>query len=178
MYLRLFFKLIAITALIIFQIGFISGLPVWARELNLIIIFLIFSLEFGGNKKAIWWFLLIGFLFDIYIPIFFGFFIIFWPLVFLFASFLYTNFFTNRSLYSFLGLTFFTTIFYYFLFNIFFYLASFFSGARADLFFLSKNFWIHLGGGIAANLLAVTIIFYLANLISDRLKPVFIIKKQ
>jgi hypothetical protein len=177
MYFRLFFKLIFVIILAIVQISFVSGLPVWAGELNLIIVFLIFSLEFGGNKKTIWWFLLIGLLFDLYIPFFFGFFTVLWPLVFLFSRFLSTSFFTNQSLYSFLGLAFFTAIFYYFLFNSLFYLAGLFSGSRADLFFLSKNFWIHFGAGIIANLLAVLLVFYLANLISDRLKPVFIIKK-
>lgn len=177
MYLRLFFKLILISSLAVIQIGFISGLPAWARELNLIIIFFIFSLEFGRDKKMIWWLMFIGFIFDIYMPIFFGFFIIFWPLIFLFARFLSVSFFTNRSLYSFLGLAFFTTILYYFLFNIFYYLAGFFSENRAEFFIFSKNFWIHLGAGVGVNLLAVTITFYLANLISDRLKPVFIIRK-
>jgi hypothetical protein len=177
MYFRLFFKLIFIIALVVFQVGFVSGLPGWARELNLIIIFLIFSLEFGGNKKIVWWFLLIGFVFNLYLPVSVGLFILLWPLVSVFASLLSTNFFTNRSLYSFLGLAFFTTVFYYLSFNIFFFLAGFFSGSKAGLFFLSKNFWVHLGAGVIVNLVAVAIIFYLANLISDRLKPVFIIKK-
>ena len=177
MYLRFFFKLILVAALAIVQIAFVSGLPAWARELNLVIVFLIFSLEFGGSKKNIWWFLLVGFIFDLYIPIFFGFFIILWPLVFLFTSFLFTGFFTNQSLYSFLGLAFFSFVFYYLIFNFFFYFAGLFSGARADIFFLSKNFWVGFGAGLAANLLAVMLAFYLASLISNRLKPVFILKK-
>lgn len=177
MYLRLLLQLILVSALAVFQIGFVSGLPAGWRELNLIIIFLIFSLEFSRGRNLIWWSLLAGFFFELYFPVFFGFWLILWPLVFLFAALLSANFFTNRSLYSFLGLAFFTYIFYQFLFNIFFYLAGFFSGNKAGLFFLAKNFWSRLGEGLIANLLAVAIIFYLANLISDRLKPVFIIKK-
>jgi hypothetical protein len=176
MYLRIFLKFILVTILAIVQIAFVSGLPAWSRELNLIIIFLIFSLELSGGQKAIWWFLLIGFFFDLYFPRFFGFFLILWPLVYIFASFLFTNFFTNRSLYSFFGLAFFTVIFYYFLDNSFFYLTEIFSGQKAEIFFLAKNFWFRLSGGVVVNLIAVAIVFYAANLISDRLKPVFIIK--
>lgn len=177
MYFRLIIKFIFVAALAILQISFVSGLPVLLRELNAVLIFLVFSLEWSGGYKTVWWFLLIGLLFDLYFPIRFGFFIIFWPIVFLFAFFLATNFFTNRSLYSFLGLTFFAVIFYYFAYNSFLYLNGFFSDNKIALFFLTKNFWYRLGDGLILNLLAVFILFYLTNLISDRLKPVFIIKK-
>jgi hypothetical protein len=177
MYLRFFWRLSIILLLVLLQITFVSGLPDGWRELNLVIIFLIFFFEFNSGKGFFWWSILVGFLFDLYFSGFFGFFVIFWPLVFLFASILSVNFFTNRSLYSFLGLAFFTYFFYYLLFNGFFYLFKLFSSNKAGLFLLSKNFWLQLGEGLVVNLLAVALIFYLTNLISDRLKPVFIIKK-
>jgi hypothetical protein len=178
MYLKFFFNLVLIIALAAFQIGFVSGLPAAAHELNLVVIFLVFSLEFSPDKRFIWWLLLLGFVFDIYFPFFFGFFIILWTIIFLFANFLSVNFFTNRSLYSFSGLAFFSIIFYYFCFNSLFYLASIMSGEKASLFFLAKNFWLKLGEGVALNLVAAIILFYLVNLISDRLKPVFIIREH
>jgi len=178
MYLRLFLKLILISALTIFQISFVSGLPVWARELNLIIIYLVFFLEWSGNQAIIWWLAFIGFIFDLYVPIFFVFFMVFWPLVFLFAAFLSGNFFTNRSLFSFLGLAFFTTVFYYLFFNLFFYLGEVFSQRPAVFFLLAKNFWLKLGDGLLVNLLVVLTLFYLVNLATNRLKPVFIIKNS
>ncbi|MDD4902082.1 MAG: hypothetical protein PHE24_03015 [Patescibacteria group bacterium] len=177
MYLRLFFKLVLVIALVILQIAFISALPLWLRGLDLVIIFLVFSLEWSGGYKTIWWFFLIGLFFDLYFPLWFGFFIFLWPAIFLFTSFLAKNFFTNRSLYSFFGLTFFATIFYYFVFNLVFYSAGFFSENKAAFFPLVKNFWLRLADGLVLNLLAVAVLFYLTNLISDRLKPVFIIKK-
>jgi hypothetical protein len=176
MYFRLFFKFILVVALVILQISFVSALPVWLRELNVVVVFLVFSLEWSGGYKTIWWFLAIGLMFDLFFPLWFGFFIVFWPMLFLFTSFLAENFFTNRSLYSFLGLTFFATIFYYFIFNAAFYFAGFFSENKAALFLLTKNFWLRLSAGLILNLAAVFILFYLTNLISDRLKPVFIIK--
>jgi|WetSurMetagenome_2_1015567.scaffolds.fasta_scaffold01363_10 hypothetical protein len=178
MYFRLFLKLIFVVALVIIQISFISGLPLGLRELNLIIIYLVFFLEWNQAGKMIWWFLLIGFIFDIYLSVFFGFFMILWPLCFLFAGFLFNNFFTNRSLYSFLGLTFFTTIFYYLFFNLFFYFGAIFSPSKPVFFLLAKNFWLSLGNGLLVNLIAVFILFNLVNILSDRLKPVFIIKNK
>jgi hypothetical protein len=178
MYFRLFFKFIFVVALIAVQIAFVSALPVWARELNLVIIFLVFSLEWNGGYRTIWWFLLIGLFFDLYFSLFFGFFLILFPVMFLLVSFLSTNFLTNRSLYSFLGLTFFTTIFYYFIYNASFYLAGFFSEDRTALFILTKNFWFRLTDGLIMNLLAVFVLFYLTSAFSQRFKPVFIIKKR
>ncbi len=177
MYLRLISKLILVIALVVLQIAFVSAMPDWLGELNLLIVFLVFSLEWSGGYRTIWWFLLIGLFFDLYFSPWFGFFIIVWPIIFLFTSFLAKNFFTNRSLYSFLGLTFFATIFYYLAYDTAFYLAGFFSGNGVMLFLLVKNFWWRLADGLVLNLLAVIILFYITNLISDRLKPVFIIKK-
>ncbi|HTX86703.1 MAG TPA: hypothetical protein VMC41_01380 [Candidatus Nanoarchaeia archaeon] len=177
MYFRFFFKLILIVCLAILQLAFISALPFWLKELNLILVFLVFSLEWSGGYRTIWWFLFIGLIFDLYFSPWFGFFIILWPLIFIFSALLSKNFFTNRSLYSFLGLTFFATIFYYLAYNAAYYFAGFFSADRAPLFFLIKNLWLRLGEGLILNLLAVVALFYLTNLISDRLKPVFIIKK-
>jgi hypothetical protein len=177
MYFRLFFKLILVVALVIIQIAFVSALPVWLKELNLVIIFLVFSLEWKGGYQTAWWFLIIGFFLDLYFPLRFGFFIIFWPLIFLLTSFLSFNFFTNRSLYSFLGLTFFSTLFYYFFYNGWFYMAGFFSEKKVPFFLLIKNFWLRLADGMILNLLAVIVLFYIINILSDRLKPVFIIKK-
>jgi hypothetical protein len=178
MYFRLILKSILVIALVIAQIAFVSALPAWLRELNLLLIFLVFSLEWSGGYRTIWWFLFIGLFFDLYFPLRFGFFLVFWPLIFLFASFLSANFFTNRSLYSFLSLTFFSTLFYYLVYNGWFYLAGFFSEERAALFLLTKNFWLRLADGLVLNLLAVILLFYIVNILSDRLKPVFIIKEH
>jgi len=172
------FKLIFVLALAVVQVAFVSGLPVWGRELNLVIIFMIFSLEWNGGYRTIWWFLLAGLFFDLYFSPFFGFCLALFPAIFLFVSFLSSNFFTNRSLYSFLGLTFFATIFYYLVYNASFYLVSLFSESRVAFFVLTKNFWFRLADGLALNLAGVFILFYLTSAFSQRFKPVFIIKKH
>jgi len=175
-YIKLFFKLIFIIGLVAIQLFFISGLPFWLRFLNPVIIFLIFSLEFGSDFKNIWWFLPIGLIFDIYSFLPFGFFLVFWPLIFIFARLMAKNFFTNRSFYSFLGLTFSVCLVYFLFLNLAIY---FFPGAGVSerFFLLSKTFWLNLFFSLSLNLVIVTLIFNLANMATDRLKPVFLFKK-
>lgn len=177
MYLRLLLKFILVSTLALVQLSFVSGLPFWAKELNLVIVFLVLLLEFGGTGRQFWWFLLIGFIFDAYSPLPFGLFIFLWPLTFVFARFLSIGFFTNHSLYSFLGLTFFTTIFYYFFVHLFFYFWKILIAERAPFFLLVDTFWASLVQGVVFNLALVAVLFYGANLLTDRLKPVFIFKK-
>lgn len=177
MIIRILINLFLIVLVTVFQLAFINNLPAWFGQFSLIIVILIFSLEFGQSRKIIWWFLLVGFLFDIYSPLFFGLWLCFWPLVFLFAKFLSVNFFTNKSLYSFLGLGFFTTLFYYFFFHLIFYILNIMASQSMTFFLFSKNFYINLLSGLIFNLLAVFVLFYVINFISDKLKPVFLFKK-
>jgi hypothetical protein len=177
-YIVLLLKLIFVALLSIFQIAYVSGLPLWGKEINLAIIFLVFSLEWSGGYRTIWWFFLIGLFFDLYFSPFFGFFTILFPFLFIFVSFLSTNFFTNRSLYSFWGMTFFATIFYYLAYNAAIYFVGFFSDAKPAIFFLTRNFWFRLADGLIINLAAVLVLFYLTSIFSQRLKPVFIVKKN
>lgn len=175
---KFFFKLFLFLVLAAAQLSLVSGLPFWAREINLLIIFLVFFLEINPSPNTIWWFVLVGFIFGLYRSFFFPFFLLFWPAVFIFCRLLYSNFLTNRSLYSFLGLTVFTTWFYYFLLNSAAYFGSLFFEEKANLFFFSQNFWVSLAMGTGSNLLFVTAIFYLTNLATNRLKPVFLFRKK
>lgn len=178
MVLNFFFKLFLFSALAVAQLSLISGLPFWAREINLLIIFLVFFLEVNPGPRTIWWFVLVGFIFGLYRSSFFSFFIIFWPAVFLFCRIFYSNFLTNRSLYSFLGLTVFTTWFYYFLLNSAVYFGYLFFEDGSELFLLSRDFWLSLALGTAANSFIVILTFYFMNLATDRLKPVFLFRKK
>ena len=176
MYLKIFFKFILVVFLVILQLAFVSNLPFYSYGLNLIIVFLIFSLELDEVKNNIWWFFLIGFLFDNYSSLPFGFWLIVWPLIFMLTKILAKNFFTNQSLYSFLGLTFFSSLFYYLLyyFGINFWNKT--SGEKEHFFLFLPNFWLSLLVGLIANVIVVSLVFYLVNLLTNRLKPVFLFK--
>jgi hypothetical protein len=178
MILKFFFKLFLFSVLAVAQLSFVSGLPFWLREANLLIIFLIFFLEINSGPKTVWWFVLVGFIFGLYRSFFFSFFLLFWPAVFVFCRLIYSDFLTNRSLYSFLGLTVLTTWFYYFLLNS----AAFFAGLLYEggggFFLFSGVFWMSLAIGSAVNSAAVFLIFQVINLATDRLKPVFIFRRK
>ena len=178
MFWKIIFKLVLFSFLAIAQLSLASGLPFWLREINFLIIFMVFFLEINPSYKTVWWFVLVGFIFGLYRSFFFSFFLLFWPAVFLFCRFFYANVLTNRSLYSFLGLTVVTTWFYYFVFNSAVYIGGLFFEEKNSLFLLHWNFWLALLLGTIANLVAVIVIFYLTNLATNRLKPVFIFRKK
>ncbi len=185
MIIKTIINLILLTLITIFQLSFISGLPEPMTNLNLIIVVLIFTIAFN-KKKTIWFFVFIGFLFDIYSNNIFGFFTLLWPLIFLFSSFLATSFFTNRSLYSFLGLTLFATLFYNLAINLanytLFHLIRWFTDVFTDyidmsFFLFNQDFWLNIFYSIVINLVTVFLFFHIINFVTHKMKPVFLFKK-
>jgi len=176
MVIKFFTRLLFFTIIAIFQLSFIDSLPILFSSINLIIIMMVFSTEFSQEDKISWWFLFAGFLFDIYSPLFFGFFICFLPIVFLFTKIIASNILTNKSLYSFLLLTLLSVLFYNILFNSIIYISSIFTDNHWKLFILSKSFYINLLFGVVLNMLASAILFYGAGLVTKRFKSVFLFK--
>ena len=174
MYPKIFFNIILIISLTIFQLSFVSGLPSWLHNVNFVLVILLFVLVLGGLKSALWTAIGTGFLLDVYSFLPFGFYLINLFAALIFANFLLAHFFTNRSLYSFFALTFFLTVFYELVLRslIYFSLAI---KKGADFFIFSKEFWINISLQIILNLLAVFVLFYSINFISHKLKPVFLI---
>lgn len=177
MYRKIVLNIVLAIILAIVQIAFISGLPSWFSNLNLILIVLVFILGLIGFQSAWWWSLGLGILMDIYHFLPFGIFLISLSSAILLTNFLLTNFFTNRSLYSFLALTTLAGIFY----NIILYFLSFISN-----FFNISGVFIKINSGVlvnelrglAVNILAAIFIYYFLNLISARLKPVFLLRSK
>jgi len=175
MYSKIVLNIILVIILAIVQIAFISGLPSWFSNLNLILIVLVFVLGLIGFQSAWWWSIGLGILLDIYHFLPFGIFLISLSSAILLTNFLLTNFFTNRSLYSFLALTTLAGIFY----NIILYFLSFISN-----FFNISSMFIDINGsvlidearGLAVNIAAAFFIYFFLSLISNRLKPVFLLK--
>jgi len=161
--------------LIVFgQLSFINSLPyIWSR-INLILLALILFLFFFDFKKVVFLALGLGLLVDIFSFQFFGFYTISLFLVVFLADFLLANWFTNRSTYSFLALTFFTTLFYNFVLYGLFYLSHFLSDRG---FFLGQiNFWRGLGLELVWNLGIIMLFFWVMSLTTTKLKPVFLDK--
>lgn len=176
MYFKIIINIFLIFALSIFQFSFISGLPAGLSNFNLILVVLIFILSLSGIEPVLWRALGAGLVLDIFSFLPFGVFLFSLSLSFLAANFLLINFFTNRSLYSFLALTAITSIFFDFIFNLINY---FFQYIYTDkIFFLfNLGFWKSLAYTEVFNLIAVIIIFYAINFLNKKLKPVFLFKK-
>jgi len=177
MYLKILFNFILIVILAIFQISLISSLPYYLNQINLALVVLIFILVLGDQKLALAWSIVLGFLFDVYFFLPFGFFLVCLPLTILAADFLLNNFFTNRSFYAFMALTFFSTFLYEFLRNTFVYIIDFFR-INSTIFLFTKFFWVNFFIKITVNLALTFVFFYIVSFVSLKLKPVFLVKNK
>jgi rod shape-determining protein MreD len=174
MYLKIALSAIIVPIIFAIQTALINGLPE-AFHFNLILVFIIVVLLTLGRDEALWFSIGFGFLHDLYFVDYFGANIIILTSMVFFASLLLARFFTNKSAYSFLALALFGSIFY----DLFFYIINFvytrmLSGKQAGISF-EINFEIMR---IFLNLIATLILFYIINYFSNRMKPVFLIKKQ
>ena len=169
MYWKIFLNFILIVFLAILQLSFIGGLPSLINKFNLILVTLVFILMLKNFKMALWWAIGFGWFLDIYSFSIFGVYLISLFLTVLIINFLLVNFFTNRSLYSFLAITFLIFVIY----NIIFYLIFYLTGESVEVIF-HQNFWLNFGQQLVVNILAALFLFYLINFMSKRLKPVFL----
>lgn len=154
------------------QISFISGLPGFFSNLNLVLVVLIFILGFVNFNFAVWWSLGIGFLLEIFFFLPFGSYLISLGLTLIIANFLLNYFFTNRSLYSFLALVALATFVYELTIN---FIAWIFSAAY--FFPADADFWLLILKQIGLNLLFTFFIYYLIHFFGRNLRPVFLMKK-
>lgn len=173
MYKKILLYLFFIVILTIFQLSFVSGLPMQLNQLNLFLVLLIFILSLHSFTTALWLTMGIGILFDIFAFTFFGFYLICLFLTVLFANFLLTNFFTNRSLYSFCALIFLSTLFYKFLLNLITVIFNFFY-YHQEFFMFVQQFWSGLVAQLTLNLSCAILLFYIIYYSTNRLKLVFL----
>lgn len=177
MYIRFIFYLFIIFFLSVIQIGFISSLPGGFHGIYLFLVIMVFMLGFSGIKKSLLFSMGMGFFLDIYSFYPFGIYLFSIFITVILSDFLLNNFFTNRSLYSFLALTVFSYISFLLCLNIF---LSFF-------YFLIKEGWImpfgldffiKQGSGLFFNILLAFCFFYIFTFFSKKFKPVFLDTKR
>ncbi|OGF26028.1 hypothetical protein A2331_02245 [Candidatus Falkowbacteria bacterium RIFOXYB2_FULL_34_18] len=176
MYIKFILNILIIFFLFVIQVGFISGLPEFFKELNLFLVSFIFILGLFGFEKALVLSLGIGIFFDFYSFYPFGVYSIVVFITIVLSNFLLSNFLTNRSLYSFLALTAFAQIIFMILLHLFLFLIYFIKKEDWIIFF-DADFWLKQGSGLLVNLLTALCFFYIFNFFSKRFKPVFLSKK-
>jgi hypothetical protein len=170
-----FFYALLAWLLILAQLNLVNTLPFGWNKLNLILLVLILLLFFLNYKTTLLIMLIGGFLLDVYSFNFFGIYMLTVFLTVVASDFLLTNFFTNRSTYSFLALTGLVTLFYNFCLYFLIYLTKFLE--EQTFFLFSGNFWLGLAMELGWSLAAVFVFFLIMNLTTNRLRPVFLDKK-
>lgn len=173
MYLKIILHLILIVFFSLLHLSFIQNLPSSIQHFNLVLVILIFVLALSGLPKALVWGVGAGFVFDVYNFFPFGLFMICLVITVIAAHFLLTNFFTDRSLFSYLALIFTVTFLYNILFYSGVYVLNLYS-EKISFFLTVEKFWSQLGWEIFWNWAAGVILFYFFNFVSDRLSAVFL----
>ena len=176
---KIFVNLFLIVLLALVQISFINSLPKVASSLNLILIILIFLLILTNFKLALIWAVSLGYLLDLFSFYPFGIYLVSLSLTIVIAHFLLTNFFTNRSLYSFLALVAIATINYEIFINSITYLINLTSSNTSSYQIINFNyhFWQIKCWELGSNLLITIFLFYLISFIGKSLRPVFLAKQ-
>ncbi len=177
MYSKIVLRTIAIIALVSVQIAFIDNLPGYFNNINLILIALVFILMLGSFKEALWWAFGAGILCDVFSFNPFGLYLVSLVLVVIFANFLQVSYFTDRTLYSVLALTSLSLLCDRLILQLAKYAVTLFDSAEIRAL-VDSSFWKHELSGIALSLVLAAVIFYVINYMSNRLKPVFLVRKR
>ncbi len=164
MNIKFIFGLLAAITLFTAQLALVAALP-GGHYFYVSLVVLVFIMVLGGLETAAWWFLLNGFLLDLFAFKFFGFYTLLFAVILTAVYLLFNNVLTNRSLYAFLLLVAVAVLFYD--------LASY-----LVLGLSWQNFFIMELKRLGANLLLTIVIFYAITLLSYRLRPVFLIRTK
>lgn len=166
---------LAIIILLIIQISFLNPLSTGLTPINLILLLLpllVFQMELA---PLLWWSLVLGGIMDLIFTSLFGLETVMIISTSIFLHFLFKNFLTNRSLYTFILLTLIGTLTY----NLLFYLTSFlfYSLKLIDYALLKDDFWMGLGWQALDNMIIAFFLFLLSHFINQRFRKQFLVTK-
>lgn len=176
MYLKIFLNFILIVFLVGLQGAFIPALPSYFSNVNILLIFLVFTLIINGIDKALFYAFFAGIIMDIFSFMPFGTYSFSFIFSILAANFLQINFFTNRSLYSFLALTASATILSFLFSVIFNLIISLF--LTENYISLNNEFYLSAVYQLFINTLLMIFVYYLTNYLSKSFRPVFLTRSK
>lgn len=158
-------------SVVVVQVSFLTTWPRPISSINLVLSLIIFVAVIISYEKGLLLALLGGMLLELYSGMFFGIATLSLVLTVMAINFLFTNFFTNRSLYSLIILGFVGTAGYNLIAITLMFLVSILGG-QVNLF--HYNFWNYFFWQPALNLLILAVIFFAYYLSSGRLKNIFL----
>lgn len=170
---RIFLFIFFIILLSLVQIGLLNSLGDWGKNINLILCLVVFITIIFNYSQGLWSAFLGGLVLDLYSPLIFGIFTLVFLIIAILINFLFTNFFTNKSLYSLLALGGFAIIVYNLLFFVFVGLLFVFD-LRGTYLILDINWLKNLMSQIILNFIVLALFFIFINKLNKRLKAVFL----
>ena len=176
MYLKIFLNSFLLLFLFAFQISFISALPGYFSNINILLIFLVYLLIISNLSTAITFAIALGVLMDIFSFYIFGSYLSGFIFSIIVVNFLLVNFFTNRSLYAFLALIASASILNFLFLTIVNNVFSVFLGD--SLIFFNQEFFSSVAKQVILNSGFMLLIFYLTNFLNNRFRPVFLVNKK
>jgi len=166
------FHTLLIVLFFVIQYSFVRILPTPFNGLNVILISLVFVLVLEGREKAFLWAVGFGFLSGSFSFFRLNIDLLLLPLFVVYNDFLLVNFFTNRSLYSYLIMTT-SSIFFY---NILFFAIynGFYGEVEQGVVKMIFGYFDDGFKPILINIFFSVIIFYLFNFVGKKFKPAFL----
>ncbi|MBL7057881.1 hypothetical protein ISS03_00945 [Patescibacteria group bacterium] len=171
---KLFLHAIICLIICIYQISFVSGLPLPIAYVDIVSISIIFVLLIRGFEFALLWVVFSGLVMDTILFFPFGAHMIAFFISFLFVNSLNTNYFTDKSLYStiilFVVLLFTQNLILYLLSSLF-YAFNIVSQVQVPLLFFKYEM-----AKITINIVFMALLFYTLSFFTNNLKSVFLKK--
>jgi len=176
MYLKIILKSFLILFLIVIQLSFISALPAYFSNINIVLISLVYLLMITDLSSTINYAIALGILMDAFSFNIFGSYLFSFLLSIVLANFLLEHFFTNRSLYAFVALILSATLFNFLFLSLINIVYSVFIGMSMLSF--NENYFRYVFSQLVLNSFFMVVVFYLTNFLSNTFRPVFLVNKK
>ncbi|PIR95009.1 hypothetical protein COT95_01035 [Candidatus Falkowbacteria bacterium CG10_big_fil_rev_8_21_14_0_10_37_6] len=161
--------------LFLLQNSFLPAAPSFFQHANIILVYCVLLLLISNVNFSLYNALLLGLLMDIYSPNLFGA-NIFSLLAAVFLSYIFfRQFFTDKSVYTFIFLISIATIFFNIFYSAIVFVANFITVEFDFAEFFAKRFFLGIFYSIVLNNILTALAFYVVSYFSTRLKP-FLIK--
>ena len=158
-----------------FQLSFLDSLSGSFSQINLVFLFLIFTLFLTNLKTTLYFLLAVGFFLDLFSFHFFGFYLLSLGASLILADFILNTLLTDKSLYSFWAITISSTIAYNLIGVLLTFIASGFGRVVGAL---ASGFWQNLFYQLLWNVLGVSLFFYFSVFILKKFKPFLLENKK
>jgi len=168
---KILINLVTIIVLGIIQVSFLSTWLFPVNSLNLILSLVIFVTVVIDYNKGLWWAFGLGIFLELYSSLPFGLLMMSLFFVVIFINFLFSNIFTNRSLYTLLILGLIGSVCYNLAVS-FFYLLFIVFNYNVEMF--KFDLWLQFVWQPILNALILTVVFFTYYISTSRLKNIFL----